>query len=264
MTSTLVVICLWALFIATHLGVSSSDLRSRCVEHFGPRGFVLAYSLVSAAQLSAIGAYMAMLPHHAANGAHLQGAARYALIALSVLGAMLISGGLAGYARSAVAVLARRARKSQAGAGPALAPPTGIERITRHPFFLGLVMLMGAHALFASTPAQALYFGGYAALALLGIVLQDRKLQRLHGEVYAAHLRRTAVLPSLAATPSPPLPVAAMWRTAFAMLIGAGAIAALHPVWQWRHGAGFVFAISLFGLLALVKQMRHADAAPLA
>lgn len=55
-------------------------------------------------------------------------------------------------------------------------PPRGLERITRHPFFAGLVIFMSAHALLAQHLTGTVFAAGFVALAALGAMHQTRKL----------------------------------------------------------------------------------------
>jgi uncharacterized membrane protein len=245
---------LWLVFILTHLGVSSSRIRAYCVQRLGPRAYVAAYAVLSAMQLGAIGWAMASLGNDEMPRAPLPTSVRYILAALSGLGALLIAGGLASYARSPMAVLARRARMPGLAAHIELAPPSAIARITRHPFFVGLALLMGAHAVFAPTLASTICALGFATLAVLGIVLQDRKLRRMHGEVYDRYVAQTSALPLAALGRAPALQARYVVREAATALLGAVLLVLAHPLWQWRHGAGFAWLISVFGLLAVVRQ----------
>ena len=63
--------------------------------------------------------------------------------------------------------------------------PRGLERVTRHPFFVGVALLGAAHALLAPRLVGAVAMGSLALLAGVGAWFQDRKLLALRGERYA-------------------------------------------------------------------------------
>ncbi len=73
--------------------------------------------------------------------------------------------------------------------------PHGLERISRHAFFVGTALLGLAHALLATRLVGALLMGGLGIFALLGARHQDHKLLALRGEPYAAYLAATSTLP---------------------------------------------------------------------
>src|SRR5437899_13047458 len=73
---------------------------------------------------------------------------------------------------------ARAARRRAAGddINPPIRAPRGVERVTRHPFFVGVALLASAHVLLATRLVGAVFFAGLAALAILGAWHQDRTL----------------------------------------------------------------------------------------
>jgi hypothetical protein len=73
--------------------------------------------------------------------------------------------------------------------------PRGIERITRHPFFVGTALLGVGHALLASRLTGVVFFGGLAIFALAGAWHQDRKLLATRGATHAALMARTSLVP---------------------------------------------------------------------
>src|SRR5262249_944089 len=74
-------------------------------------------------------------------------------------------------------------------------PPRGLERITRHPFFVGLALFAGAHALLATRLVGTILMGGAALLAIVGVRHQDAKLVRLRGPAFARFLETTSMIP---------------------------------------------------------------------
>jgi uncharacterized membrane protein len=116
-------------------------------------------------------------------------AARALLLAASSSGFALMAGALApsGYWNSPAAILTDGVR-----------PAYGLERITRHPFFTGLVLAMGAHALLATRMTGTVFFSGFVVLAALGSAHQSRKLQARKGEAYARYSSDTSAIPFVA------------------------------------------------------------------
>lgn len=248
MTPALVVGCAWLLFGGTHLLLAWPPLRSRLVHRLGERGFAFAYTAVAAATLTLLAAAVTRFGHEGARGPAMSQlpAATWALAAVAWTGAMLAAAGLMNYFRSPIAYLRRTTRRPVT-----LRPPAAVERITRHPFFVGLAMVMGAHALLAETLAGAVFFGGFVVLVLAGIPLQDRKLRAQHGEAYAGYMAATPAVP----VPRGPIGWRGLWVPALAALV----VAALHPLWRIGGGAPFAVAVALGGLYAVARQFRLAS-----
>ncbi len=180
-----VVLC-WALFGGSHIGLGLPSVRRRLVDRLGEWGFILTFSAVAAASFSLlVHAYAA----HATEGAAGLGWAGVpavswvGVVAIS-LGFALIGGSLAVYPRSPMAV-----------AGGSGKDPRGLERVSRHPFFAGVVLFGLAHALLATRLVGTIFFGLLGAFAWIGAWQQDRKLLALRGRSYAEYLAVTSALP---------------------------------------------------------------------
>ena len=249
MSPASIVLCAWLLFGGTHLLLGSPPLRTRLIARFGERGFVLLYSAIAALTLTLLAAVVARYGSEGARGPALSAvpAAKWTLGAVAFFGATLAAAGLLNYFRSPIALL-RRAL----GRPVALAAPAAVERITRHPFFVGLALLTGAHALLAGTLAGAVYFGGFVVLVLAGIPMQDRKLRARHGEVYAGYVAATSALPFVAAARN-----TIAWRDFIVPALAAAGVAALHPLWRLGGGAALAVLIALGGLYAVAGQFRR-------
>ena len=256
MIPALAVLSAWLLFGGSHLLLSSSPLRGMLVARLGVTGFVACYCLIATLGLGLLIVVTARFGADGIAGPNLARIplARWSLGAVAALGAVLAVAGIAGFSRSPIAVLARRWRAREV-VGP-LPRRTLVDRVTRHPFFVGLALLMGAHALLASTLSGAVYFAGFALLAAVGIPLQDRKLLERHGETYAAYLRESSVLPSVhprgVGAPAP-------WPELLVAIAGAAALAGLHPLWRWGNGAAFAAVVLVGGLVAVGRQLRAAS-----
>jgi uncharacterized membrane protein len=245
MTPVLVVSFAWLLFGATHLLLAWPPLRDRLVRRLGERGHALLYTAVAASTLTLLAAAVARHAGEGPPGPALSDVpwARGLLAAVAFAGAALAAAGLANYFRSPIAILRRAA-----GRPVTLRAPSAVERITRHPFFIGLALTMGAHALLARTLSSAVFFGGFVVLVLAGIPMQDSKLRARHGALYAGYLGATSAVPTLRG------PIA--WRDAVTPALVALAVTAVHPLWKIGGGAPFAVLVALGGLYAVARQVR--------
>src|SRR5207245_10926475 len=115
---------------------------------------------------------------------------REALITLVVAGVVLMTATFAGYDETPYNGLEERR----------FPPPRGLERITRHPFFAGLVVFALAHALLATRLVGSVFQLGYAVVAAVGCWHQDRKRAARFGAPLAASLRATSAGPVVSAS----------------------------------------------------------------
>lgn len=259
MTPAIAVLSAWILFGGSHLLLSTPLIRTPLSRSLGTTRFVVLYTLIATLTLSLL---IAAIAHYGGDG-HLglalssETPMRWILGAAALSGAMLAVAGIANYPGSPIAVLARRYRAQDAVKQKSLPTPGAVERVTRHPFFVGLALLMAAHALLASTLASAVYFAGFAILALIGIPMQDRKLRERHGDLYGDYLSNSSVMPFAAIRRSSNDDKAPVWPTLVTATAGTVLLAALHPLWRIGHGAPFAALILIGGLYAVVKQLWH-------
>jgi uncharacterized membrane protein len=178
-----------ALFAISHIGLGWPPVRQFLVARLGRWGFTLLFMLVAwitfGSAVATYATYAEAGPAGLALGAH--PAARLALVAAIVLGVMLMIGAFAGYVSSPYSM-----------GGESVREPRGLERVTRHPFFVGTALLGGAHALLATRMVGAVLMGSLALFALLGAWFQDGKLLALRGEPYAAYRAASSTLPFVA------------------------------------------------------------------
>jgi uncharacterized membrane protein len=114
--------------------------------------------------------------------------ARAALEAAVAGGVVLMGASFASYHGSPYAVLGVSPRRQ----------PRGLERVTRHAFFMGLGVFALAHMLLATRLVGAAFMAGFALLAIGGAAVQDRKLLASRGEPFAAYLAETSATPMAA------------------------------------------------------------------
>ena len=240
----------FALFALSHIGLGWSPVREALVTRLGRWGFTLLFSCIAWLTFGGVVATYAALagegPAGLALGAH--PAARFALVATVVLGSMLMAGTFAGYSGSPYSF-----------GGEQRHEPRGLERVTRHPFFVGTALLGGAHALLATRLVAAVLMGSLALFALLGAWFQDRKLLALRGEPFAAYLAATSTVPFAAIA-------AGRQRLVWSELPYGTLLLGLALAWLLRslhghlfdHGGAYVIAALVIGpLVILVSEWRR-------
>lgn len=173
-------------FGGTHIGLATGPVRGPLARRLGELGFAVLFSAVASAGYAALVIRYAQLRFEGAAGLGLGGVepVRIVLMTAAVLGVVLMVCGLASYPRSPVALFGKR-----------VAGPRGIERITRHAFFVGLGLVAGAHALLATRLVGTVFFGGLAIVSLAGAWHQDRKMIARRGEPYAAFVEASSIVP---------------------------------------------------------------------
>lgn len=259
MNAAAVVLSAWVLFAATHLLLGLPPWRDRLAARYGEQQFVALFSAVAAVTLGllALAVWTQAGTDPAAPGVTDPAlgrapVARALLLVVSWLGLTLATAGLLNYMRSPMALFRRQ-----------LHAPAGIERITRHAFFVGFALFAGAHALLASTLASALHFAGYALLAIGGSWLQDRKLAARHGAPYRDYLAQTSLLPFVAVLQGRqrlPRDERMTRRLALSAVIALLLFAA-HPLWAYAKGALLPAMVAAGGVLASARRFRHARSA---
>lgn len=157
----------WALFLLTHTLPVRPPLKPRLVAWLGPRGFTIAYSVVSLAVL----------------GWLLMAAGRAPQVVLWPMPALAHWIVLAAMLPAVVLLALTLGRPNPFSFGGAQndrfdpARPELIGRI-RHPVLVALGLWAGTHLVINGTLAHALMFGGFAVFAALGAWLIDRRKQR--------------------------------------------------------------------------------------
>ena len=253
MQSLLVVTLLATLFFATHIGMSTTPIRSSLVGRIGESRFVTLYGVVASIQFAALLVYYAAHRFDGLPGLNLAAVPtiRWALITVIGIGIALIGGSLVGYADSPFSVRGHNFRE-----------PYGMERITRHGFFAGTFLLGGAHALLAAHLNGTVFFSSLAFLAVVGSRHQDFKLLHRGGEAYQHFLATTSLLPFAAI-------ISGRQRLAWSelpwrgLLIGLAVAWALRTLHQWilaYDGAPALGAVLIFvifaGLASVVSARR--------
>jgi uncharacterized membrane protein len=175
--------------IGTHIGLANRRPRAALVARLGEQGYLFLFSIVAGVCFTALVTFYAAHRFEGTPGLALGSTPllRVTLISVVVLGVVLAAASLVDYPHSPIAIFGRPRSE-----------PYGIERITRHSFFVAMALIGGAHVLLAPHLVGAVFAGGFALLGLVGSWHQDRKLLRLRGKPYAAYMAATSTIPFVA------------------------------------------------------------------
>jgi uncharacterized membrane protein len=243
---TLAVAAFWLVFGGLHIGLTTRRVRAALVARLGEHGFTALFSVIASASFAVAIAYYAAHRTEGAAGLAAGGVPvlREMLMAVAVLGIVFMVAGSTTYVGSPYDLLAHRIR-----------PPRGMERITRHPFFIGLALFALAHGLLANRLAGTVLFSGVALVAVAGAYHQDRKLLRRIGRPYADYLAATSAVPFAAIVAGrqrlvwAELPFAALG----ASLVIAATLRAVHAS-LFAYDGAYVIAAVVGGALILTWQ----------
>ena len=252
MTPAILIGLAWIIFGGSHLLLSALNLRERWSRNLSSQEFTLLFTGVTFITMSLLIFVVAVYGDKGMGGPDLgrYGPARIVLFIIASLGGFLAIAGLINYPKSPMAVLARRQR-SQALNKP-LRRPSSIERVSRHPFFSGLAILMTAHALLAQTLAGAVYFAGFVILAIVGIPLQDKKLRKRWQNTYSEFENSTSVVPFISSHQSKSSDKVEWKPWGLAVLATMLLLGAMHPIWTILNGGAFAVFILMFGLAGVL------------
>src|SRR5262249_22998851 len=133
MTPVLEVALLWLLFAGTHVGLASRPIRRLLAGRLGEIGFAAVFSIVATVTFTMLVRFYAAHRFEGAPGPGLGSVPiiRGILMAAIVLGVVLASAGAFVFPSAPMALF---------HAQP-IYPVRGLERITRHPFFVGTTLL---------------------------------------------------------------------------------------------------------------------------
>ncbi len=226
MFSVVAVAVLWTLFFATHIGLATGSTRSRLVDRFGEQGFVVLFSIVASVCTVALVVGYALVRSEGPPGLAMGRfeSARVLLYGAVGFGIVLMIAGIWRYPSSNYAMGRERVRQA-----------FGLNRITRHPFFVGLAIVGLAHVLLAPLLVGAIFMAGFAVVSLVGLRHQDRKLAVARGRPYEDFLESTSIVPFAAI-------LSGRQRLVWAELPRVGAAAGLIAVFAIRFFHDGLFA----------------------
>ena len=213
-----------ALFLVSHIGLSSTPLRGILVGAIGEKPFKGLFSIVSLGAL----VWMVMAYNAPASPPLWEPPEFLAYLPLVVmpLAMILLVTGLS---------TGNPASLGQEKVVKNKTPARGIVRVTRHPVQWGILLWSGAHILVNGDQGSLVFFGGFFLLALAGPFLIDRKRKATLGAGWEAFAAVTSNVPFVAilAGRNSLKPGEIGWlRVAVALLLYGGLILA-HP---WVFG----------------------------
>lgn len=173
-----------AVFIASHVVLSSLPIRSRLVAALGENGFRAGYSLVAIALLVWV-----VMAYNAAPVVEAwpppTGLRHLSLVIMPVACVFLVAGLTTA---NPTVVGADTAARIASG-------PVGIFRITRHPVMWAVALWGIAHVLANGDAAGLILFGGFTILAIAGAAHSDFRRQALLAERWTAYRAQTSFIP---------------------------------------------------------------------
>ena len=174
MTAVGVIIILWVLFALSHAVLSGNPLRPRAVRLFGERLFQGLYSLV------AFAIFVPLVLVYSGN--------KHAGPLLWLIEPNLAIEIITRIGNTVAIMLAVAGifRPSPSGVtGTPMRRPRGVQRITRHPLFMGVVLWALMHLLVNGFASDVAFFGGFVVFGLLGSWHQDRRQKASPDGAYA-------------------------------------------------------------------------------
>jgi len=175
---------LWALFLATHVCLSSQRLRPSLVKALGEAGYLGGYSLVALAIFIPLVWIYGTNKHAGAflwYGSTFEWMRPVIYVAMTLAFVLAIGGNL---------------NPSPASMAPGSGQVRGVLRITRHPLFMGAGLFGLLHLCVARVnEAELAFFGGLPIVALIGCWHQDRRKLATDAETFRKFYEETSFLP---------------------------------------------------------------------
>ena len=175
-----------ALFISSHLLMSTKRFRGGIVSHYGKYGFLGVYSLVSSFFLGwSIYAFI-FAPHIPIFESN--PTLKQISLSLMMFSTFFV---VTGYTTPNPGIMGMERVGLRVGA-------TGVLKITRHPVMWGVALWGISHILGNGHQAAAIFFGGITFLALAGAVHIDMKRRTRYGENWIRYENETSFWPMMA------------------------------------------------------------------
>lgn len=170
-------------FIVIHVGVSGSAVRTALVGRVGLPAYMAAFSVASVAAMAWLVASYNTAPYVPTWGM-LEWWKPFQLVLMLPAFLLVVIG------------LTSPNPTSFGQEKLALGQPTGIVRITRHPFLMGVAVWALVHLAGNGDWASLLFFGALAAVCIAGAPSIDAKRRQVLGPVaWDAFARRTSIIP---------------------------------------------------------------------
>ena len=176
-----------ALFLITHLGMSSVEIRSRLIGALGGWLYESVYSLVSLATFIPLVVVFGRHKHAGTMLWNLRDLALARSLAWLIMFASLIMlvAGLS--ALSTTAIKAQSEGRQH-----------GILKLTRQPAFVAVALFGLAHMIMNGWLGDLTFFGGFVILGVVGGWHQDQRKIRELGEPYRRLIEQTSFMPGAA------------------------------------------------------------------
>jgi uncharacterized membrane protein len=174
-----------ALFIAAHLGVSSTSLRSALVGRIGERAYLGVYSLLAAVTLIYLIIVYNRLPHADFLWTPTPALRGVAMAIMPVAFVFLLG---AFVTRNPTSV-------GQESTLKGIGQGAGLIRITRHPLQWAIVLWAIVHIIANGDAASLIFFGSLGILSLVGTFLIDMKKARSATADWPAFAAATSNVP---------------------------------------------------------------------
>jgi uncharacterized membrane protein len=182
------IIGIWAaLFIASHLILSSARVRPPLVKRVGQIGFRGLYSIMAFATLIPLIVEFARHKHTGAMLWYLRADPPLRWLAWIMMLAALV-----------FFVGAFVTPNPGTIGAPSDTNVHGILKLTRHPSFVGFILFGVAHILMNGWLGDVIFFGTFCVLGVVGGVRQDRRKIREMGEPYRRFVEQTSFVPGAA------------------------------------------------------------------
>lgn len=178
-----------ALFLATHLGISSTPLRAWFVGRLGERGYLGFYSLLAFLTLGFMIWLYNNLPRHEYFWLPDPGLYHLTKFIMPVAMILLLGGFLV---KNPTAVSMEGALAAE---GAAADMARGVNRITRHPLQWSIVLWSVAHLAANGDQVSVAFFGTFLVLGLAGGALIDRKKAARLGPAWTPFAQATSNVP---------------------------------------------------------------------
>jgi uncharacterized membrane protein len=177
-----------ALFLITHLSISSAAIRPRLVAAVGQVPYRGIYSLISVATLVPLIVIFFHNKHAGPMLWNLRDVSPVRWLAwLMMLAALIL------FVASLI-----NPNPGAFGAPSSAGKAHGVLKITRHPSFVALSMFGLAHMMMNGFAGDLIFFATFPALGILGGLHQDRRKLREIGDRYRAFMAETSFFPGAA------------------------------------------------------------------
>jgi uncharacterized membrane protein len=176
-----------ALFIGSHLLISSAKIRPRLVRISSAQLYRGVYSVVALATFVPLVVVFANHRHAGPILWYLRGEPPIRWLAwLMMLIALIVL--IAGFANPNPGSIGAQSSNAV----------TGVLKITRHPSFVALSLFGFAHMLMNGWLGDLIFFGTFPVLGIVGALHQDHRKLRELGESYREFVAQTSIIPGIA------------------------------------------------------------------